>query len=205
MSRMYGPLSAFAVLALSACATEPAPVVRYSGDSQSLALREAREIEAAKRHPNAQPRERPQYPEQAPPPLAAGATLPAPIYITRRSAPYPNYPATTSSVEVEREIYAGRPYRSGGRYGFGLSYGYGYPYGGRYWEPYAYGYYPSSYRFGYGLGLGVGAWGTYRGGYSSGFGHSHSYRLSAPRYNFGSSFGGGGHVRSVGGGSRHHH
>ena len=204
MSRMYRVLSAFAAMALGACAAEQAPVVRYSGGSESLAAREAREIEAARRHPNAQPRVRPLYPEQAPPPLAAGATLPPPMYITRRSEPYPDYPAS-SGVFDDRETYWEPSYSYAPRYGFGLSYGYGYPYSSSY-----YGYYPSRYRYVHGLGVGP-SWGARYGSYS-GYGHAHRYQLDTPRYHFSSGFGarggGGGHslhIRSVGGGSHHHH
>lgn len=199
MSRRYRALSAFAGLALSACAAQPAPPVRYSGSSESLAAREAREIAAARQHPNAQPRPRPLYPEQAPPPLAADAKLPPPMYVTRRSAPYPNYPAS-SSVLVEREIYPYSSYSYRPRYGFGLSYGYSYPYA---WGPYGYDYYPSRYRYGYGLGFGVGLGAHY--GYRGGYGHSHGFHLGAPRYHSGFGRGHSLHIRSVGGGFHHRH
>lgn len=200
MSRMYRALSVVAAAVLGACAERPAPPIHYTPDSASLALMEARAIEAAKRHPNAQPRVRPLLPEQAPPPLPAGQSLPAPLYITRRAAPY----AEPSNVVIERTVYADNPYRY--RYGYG--YGYRRPYGyGLGWDPYGYGYYyPPRHRYGYGFSLGAPYWRSHH----VGFGHVHTparLHWDAPRTSWGSHHHHGGpslNVRSFSGGHRHH-
>lgn len=170
MSCMYRALSVVAAAILAACAERPAPPIHYAGDSGSLALMEARAIEVAKRHPNAQPRVRPALPEQAPPPLPPGQSLPAPLSITRRAAPYADAPQP-SDVRVERTVYAEAPYRYGYGYGYRRPYGFGFG-----WDPYGYGYYSAPrFRYGYGYNLGAPYWGPrhYR---HAGFGFGHIHR-----------------------------
>jgi hypothetical protein len=158
MSCMYRALTVLAAAALAACAQQPAPAIQYAGNAPSLALMEAQAIEAARRHPNAQPRVRPQFPEKAPPPLAQGQTLPTPLYISRRAAPYADT-APPSNVLVERTVYAGNPYSYRPRYGYG--YAYRRPYGvGFGWDPYGYGYYPPRFGYGYGYGYSAPSWGS---------------------------------------------
>jgi hypothetical protein len=225
MSCMYRALTVLTAAFLGACARQPAPAIRYSGHSESLALGEARAIELAKRHPNAQPRVRPLYPEQAPPPLPAGQSLPAPLHISRRSTPYADAPAH-SDVLVERTVYDDSPYRYRPWYGSGYGYNYRRPLGfglGIGWNPYGYGYgYGPGYGYGYGIGLGLSAplwgsryshypsygrglgWGGHRSwGYggrgSLGFGGFGGFggRISLGSGGFGGR--GSGHVRSVSG------
>jgi hypothetical protein len=74
------------VIAGSACARAPQAVVRYP-PQQLTPDQEAVAIEAAKRNPIAQPRVRPAYPEQSPPPLAR---LPE-----QAPPPPPSYPPTS--------------------------------------------------------------------------------------------------------------
>lgn len=208
MSRMYRVLTALTAALLGACAERPAPAIRYGGDTHAYALAEARAIEAAKRHPNAQPRVRPEYPEHAPPPLPAGQSLPAPLHITRRTAPAP------SQVVVERTVYDDSTYRS--RPWYSLGYSYRRPWGAG-WDPYGYGYgsyyYPRArYGYDYGIGLGISAplWGSRYLGYPS-YGRVHRLGWGGPRHHHhdwgfrggfggfgrGSFRGGSGHVRSV--------
>jgi hypothetical protein len=182
MSCMYRALTVMTAAILGACAQQPAPAIRYGGHSESLALGDARAIEVAKRHPNAQPRMRPQYPEQVPPPLTAGQSLPAPLHITRRSTPYADAPAP-SNVLVERTVYDESPYRYRPWYG-----GYGYSYRrplsfgvGVGWDPLGYGYgYGPRFGYGYGIGLGFSAplWGArhvHYPSYGRGWGGSRSW------------------------------
>jgi hypothetical protein len=164
---MYRALTVIAAATLAACAQQPAPPIQYAGSAPSLALLDARAIEAAKRHPNAQPRVRPQYPEQAPSPLPAGQSLPPPLYLTRRSAPYVDAQAPINVV-VERNVYADNPYRRGYSYGYRRPFGFGLG-----WDPYGYGYYSPRFRYGYGYSLGAPFWGS-RHHYQShlgGYGH----------------------------------
>jgi len=220
MSTMYRVLTVLTAAVLGACAEQPAPAIRYGGDAESYALAEARAIEAAKRHPNAQPRVRPEYPEHAPPPLRAGQSLPAPLHVSRRSAPA----AAPSPVVVERTVYEDPSYRYRPWFGAGFNDGYGYGLGygrpwsfGVGWDPYGYGYgsyyYPRArYGYGYGIGLGFSAplWGSRYLGYPSygrvhglGWGgsrhHHHGWGFRGGSGGFGRAGlrGGGGHVRSV--------
>ncbi|HTU63207.1 MAG TPA: hypothetical protein VMF89_32325 [Polyangiales bacterium] len=206
---MYRALTVLTAAVLGACAERPAPAIHYGGDSQTYALAEARAIEAAKHHPNAQPRVRPEYPEHTPPPLPAGQSLPAPLHLTRRSAPAP------STAVVERTVYDDSAYRSRPWYSYGYSYRQ--PWGGG-WDPYGYGYgsyyYPRArYGYGYGIGLGISAplWGSRYLGYPS-YGRVHRLGWGAPHHHrhhqsgfrggfggFGGFRGGAGHVRSVSG------
>jgi hypothetical protein len=78
----------FWTLAGCAAAPTPAPVYRAQWTPEA----EARAIGAAKRHPIAQPRQRPLYPEQAPPPLPTRglpSDAPPPYY---RQEPYRQEP-----------------------------------------------------------------------------------------------------------------
>jgi hypothetical protein len=219
MSRMYRALTLIAAAVVGACAQQPAPAIRYAGDTQPLAMTEARAIELAKRHPNAQPRVRPELPEHAPPPLPPGTSLPAQLHITRRSTPHADAPAP-SNVLVERAVYAESPYLSRSSYGYGYSYrrpwGFGMSVG---WDPYGYGYgygsyYPPRIRYGYGYGVGLGIsaplWGSRYLHYPS-YGRVHRLGWDSPRHHhwgigaggrggFGSGFGRGGFGR---GGSDH--
>jgi len=124
-------------LAATGCAAAPPPPPQYAyrlPDPQAEALA----IEAARHHPNAQPRVRPEYPEQAPPPLPQGTALPPPAYITRRAEPnvapapsfmvepqwssgYSSYPGYTAPYG-----YYGPSYP---RWGFGVSLGWRSRYG----------------------------------------------------------------------------
>jgi hypothetical protein len=87
MIELLTKLGAVAVIAAScmqiACAVAPPPPVARPGLSPE---EEAQAIEAARRHPIAQPRRRTLYPEQSPPPLATPLepTQPPPLL----SAPY---------------------------------------------------------------------------------------------------------------------
>jgi hypothetical protein len=213
MSTVYRAFTVLTAAILGACAERPAPAIRYGGDSQSYALVEASAIEAAKRHPNAQPRVRPEYPEHAPPPLPAGQSLPAPLHITRRSAPAP----APSQVLVERTVYDDSAYRYRPWYSYGYSYRR--PWGGG-WDPYGYGYggsYYSRARYGYGFGIGLGIsaplWGSRYLGYPS-YGRGHRLGWDGPRHHHHNSWGvrggfggfgrsgfrgGSDHVRSVSG------
>ena len=129
MSSMYRALTVVTAAVLGACAAQPAPAIRYGTEHESYALAEARAIEAAKRHPNAQPRVRTELPEHAPPPLPAGQSLPAPLHITRRSAPLATTPSS-NQVLVERTVYDDS-YRYRPWYGSGYGYGYSYEDGQR--------------------------------------------------------------------------
>lgn len=166
MSWVFRAAAVLAVFSFcGACARAPNLALRHGGqnahayaESRDLAQVEAAAIEAAKAHPNAQPRVRPEYPEQAPPPLPPGQSLPPPIYETRRSTP-PLDSTTTVSLTTERLVYPTPRYQ----YQYGLSYGYPYTYPYRYsagWGPYgyagwSYGYpYSAGFRLGYGGGLG---------------------------------------------------
>jgi hypothetical protein len=196
MSRlcMYRALTAITAAVLGACAQQPPPPIHYGGDAPSLAQAqqlEARTLEAARRHPNAQPRVRPQFPEQAPPPLAAGEKLPESLAVTRRgasklAATYVDWQRPENHYHYRsrygygygyRPLSVGigwNPYGYGGYYGGGYGYGYGRPYG---WGGYGYGYGP---RYGYGLSLGLGAplWGarpSFYSGYGGGWGHRHGF------------------------------
>lgn len=124
------------------CAAAPPPPPQYVYRSPDPSA-EALAIEAARHHPNAQPRVRPEYPEQAPPPLPQGSSLPPPAYITRRADPPTLAPPDFATEPTWSSGYAGY---SG--YGPGYaSYPYGYGYG--------YGYYPRAYpRWGFGVSLG---------------------------------------------------
>lgn len=141
------PLYLAAILASVGCA-HTAPQVQYV-QYEPAPRTEALAIEAARHHPNAQPRERPLYPEQAPPPLAQGASLPPPAYITRRAQPQLAQP----------------PYDDGAWSARGSSYS---DFAPSYDYPYGYGYYAPAYpTYGYRLGYGVGWRANYgwRGGY----------------------------------------
>lgn len=216
MSCVYRALTVMVTLAASACAAHAAPPIHHGGHSQSLALAEARAIKAAKHHPNAQPRVRPQYPEQAPPPLPAGTSLPAPLHITRRSAPYADAPAPTN-VLVERTVYDDYSYRYRPWYGYGYSYRRPWSIGvGLGWDPYGYGYgygsyyYPPRVRYGYGYGIGLGLsaplWGARHLAYPS-YGRVHRLGWDRGHHHhwgsggFGRGFGsrGSNHVRWVSG------
>jgi hypothetical protein len=203
MSSMYRALAAItaaSLSALTACAQQPAPAVRYAHDAHDVQLQaandtEAQAIEAAKRHPNAQPRVRPQYPEQAPPALTPGTNLPEPLYASRRAASKAaDRAADARDAQYERALYAASAYNDY-RYGYGYSYrrpffsaGWGYG-----WDPYNYGYYGApGFRYGYGLSLGAGHWG------SSYYRYPSYGRLHWPG-RFG--WGGGGHQHW---GSHHH-
>jgi hypothetical protein len=78
----------------SACAAAPVPHPAYR--PSFTPAEEAAAIEAAKRHPIAQPSLRSRYPEQAPPPLAApggsSSPPPPPAYSGPPSGSYPGYP-----------------------------------------------------------------------------------------------------------------
>lgn len=180
---MYRALTVLTAALIGACARQPAPAIRYGGHSESLALVEARAIEVAKQHPNAQPRVRPAYPEQAPPPLPAGQSLPASLSITRRAARHAAVPAT-SQVLVERTVYDDAPNRYRPWYGYGYSYRRPWSMGIG-WDPYGYGYYAprARYGFGYGIGLGFSAplWGSRYLGYPS-YGRSHRLGWDGPRH-----------------------
>lgn len=161
--RAWRAFAAASVVAWAACAQVPSRPPRFGSDAREASLAqaraEARAIEAAKRHPNAIPRVRSQYPEQSPPPLPAGQSLPPPIYVTRR-APSAAQLAAAPTV-VERDVYVQPPARP--RYGLGVGFGYGYPYpywSRSLWAPYGYGRYGYPYGFGYqsGYGVGIGAW-----------------------------------------------
>ena len=213
MSSMYRVLTVLSAAVLGACAGQRAPAIRYGGDTPAYALAEARAIEAAKQHPNAQPRVRPEYPEHTPPPLTAGQSLPAPLHITRRSTPY-TAAAVPNQVLVERTVYDDSTYRGWGGYG----YSYRRPWSvGIGWDPYGYGsyYYPRArYGYGYGIGLGMSAplWGSRYLGYPS-YGRVHRLGWDRPRHHHrdwgfrggfggfgrGGFRGGDGHVRSVSG------
>jgi|GEM_PF-5317437 len=220
MSSMYRALTVLTAAILGACAERPAPAIHYGGDTRSYALAEARagarslDIEAAKRHPNAQPRVRPEYPEHAPPPLPAGQSLPAPLHITRRSAPAP----APNQVVVERAVYEDSGYRYRPWYSYGYSYRRPWAGAGGGWDPYGYGYgyggpsYSSHARYGYGYGIGLGIsaplWGSRHLGYPS-YGRAHRLGWDGPRHHHhswglrggfgGFGRGGSGHVRSVSG------
>lgn len=205
MSSMYRALMVLFAAPLGACAAHPAPPIRYRSEGESLALAEARAIEAAKRHPNAQPRVRPEYPEEAPPPLPSGQSLPEPLHVKRRAAPQLAH-AAPSQVLVERTVYdAPHRYRSWYGYSYRRPWSVGVGVG---WDPYWHGgsyYYPHAhYGYGYGIGLGFSTplWRSHLG-YSSWAraGHHHHSGLHG-------GFGGhhhhshghhGGHVRSVSG------
>lgn len=186
MPSLYRTLTIVTAALLGACARHPAPAVRYAGHSESLALAEARAIEAAKRHPNAQPRVRPQLPEQAPPPLAAGQTLPPPLHISRRSTPRGDAP---QQVTIERTVYDDSAYRYRPWYSYRRPWGFGARLG---WNPYGYGYgygyghYSrprARYGYGYGAGLGFSAplWGSRHLAYPS-YGRGHHLGWSRPHY-----------------------
>ena len=108
---------------------------------------EALAIEAAKRHPNAQPRDRPQYPEQQPTPLPQGTAPAPPAYVTRRTQPSMAEPAAAPPIVEPRWSGAYDRYND-------------YPPSGRYSYVPWYGDYAVSYpypRYGFGLSLGWGS------------------------------------------------
>jgi hypothetical protein len=121
---------------------------------------EALAIQAAQQHPNAQPRVRPQYPEQTPPPLPQGSSLPAPAYVTRRQQP----------LQLSAPTFADALPRYSSYTDFAPSYAY------------PYGYYAPAYpTYGYRLGYGSG-WRSGYGGWRSGYGYGWGPRY-APHYN----------------------
>jgi len=141
-------------LAAVGCAGAPAPPVAY-GYVRSDARAEAQALEAARRHPNAQPRVRSEYPEQQPPPLPQGTSLPAPAYVTRRTQPSLAVPTIVEPVWDHHRRYDYAP-----RYGSAYGYDYGY-----YSPSYAYPRYGFGLNLGWRSGYGWSSWGRPYYGY----------------------------------------
>lgn len=149
-----------------ACASSPhlAPVSAYTMSPAE----EAAAIERAKRSPIAQPRQRPLYPEKAPPPPAAGETPPPSAFIARFAEA-----SQAARTEPDSEDYD-----------FGASYAPpGYP-----------GYVDAP---GYGWGVGVGLWPGYYGyGWGRPWYRPFGYRYIGPHHHYGPAAGFGGHYHA---------
>jgi hypothetical protein len=154
---LLGLVTATATATVGCAQTPPVRYVYRAPDARA----EAFAIEAAKHHPNAQPRVRPQYPEQAPPPLAPGSSLPAPAYVTRRTQPLQLAAPTFDDT-------AGWPSRDDSYSDYAPSYAYP-----NYYAPA----YPA---YGYRLGYGVG-WRSSYNGWPSSYGYGWGARY-APRH-----------------------
>lgn len=175
----------------AACASSPrpVPVSAYT----MTPLEEAAAIERAKRSPIAQPRQRPRYPEKAPPPLAAGET-PRPSPFLARFAEASQAARTQPDAE---DLDFGASYAPPGYPGYFDAPDYGWGVGVNVWP----GYYGFGWRQPWYRPFGYRAWPHLHYGPAAAFGaHYHGdYQLRAPSWG-GAGFGGhydSGHGRAT--------